>query len=235
MNKRILTTLLVALLATGAKAGSFSVTPVRIFMVPKDRAVAVTLTNEGDTEIALQADIHVWGQKPDGTDQLDLTEDLVLSPPIIKLPARGRQVVRLALLRSPDANKQLTYRMIVKEVPEATAPKDRVIQVPIALALSLPVFMTPPAAKREIGCQMRAAEGSVNVSCVNQGTAYAQIREVIIRQAGNTVARFEGGTYVLPGAKKIISIKPTLPLVSGDTELKLVFDDGVEQVSKARL
>ena len=62
-------------------AGVFSVTPVRIYMTPKDRAVAVTITNEGDTEVVLQADLNAWSQKPDGTDEQVPTEDLILSPP----------------------------------------------------------------------------------------------------------------------------------------------------------
>ena len=66
------------------------------FAVPA--AVAITLTNEGDTEVALQADLYSWAQKPDGTDDLVLTEDLVVAPPIIKLAPRARQVVRLARL-----------------------------------------------------------------------------------------------------------------------------------------
>src|SRR5665647_2543281 len=78
--------LLLALLLpwAAAHAGVFSVTPVRLYMTPRDRAIAVTLTNEGDSAVVLQADINSWSQKPDGTDELVLTEDLILAPPIIK-------------------------------------------------------------------------------------------------------------------------------------------------------
>jgi len=41
-----------------AVAGVFSVTPVRIYMTPRDRAVAVTITNQGDSPIVLQADLN---------------------------------------------------------------------------------------------------------------------------------------------------------------------------------
>ena len=60
-------------------AGVFSVTPVRIFMTPHDRAIAVTVTNEGDDELVMQADIYTWKQKADGTDDLQLSEDLILA------------------------------------------------------------------------------------------------------------------------------------------------------------
>ena len=46
--------LLIALPAADAWAGAFTVTPVRIYMTPRDRAVALTVINEGDAELVLQ-------------------------------------------------------------------------------------------------------------------------------------------------------------------------------------
>ncbi|MEO6118445.1 MAG: fimbria/pilus periplasmic chaperone [Methylotenera sp.] len=101
--------LLAASLITPAWAGVFSVTPVRIYMTPKDRAVAVTITNDGDTELIMQADLYQWKQKPDGQDELTLTEDMFLAPPIIKMAPKSRQVVRLARLSPAKSSEQLTY------------------------------------------------------------------------------------------------------------------------------
>lgn len=211
-------------------AGVFSVTPVRIYMTPRDRAVAVTITNEGDTEVVLQADLNAWTQKPDGTDEQVPTEDLILSPPIIKLAPGARQVVRLARLKPADASRQLIYRMIMREVPEAVASKDKAIEVPIALALSLPVFITPPPAKREMDCTAaRSTPQVVNVSCGNQGTAYAQVREIVLVRGEQTLARFEGGTYILPGARKTMSVNGEQVIAPGAAQLNVRFDDGKSQ------
>jgi fimbrial chaperone protein len=215
--------------AAPVQSGTFSVTPVRIYMTPRDRAVAVTLTNEGESPVALQADINVWSQKPDGTDELALTEDMILSPPIIKLAPKSRQVVRLALLKPADASRQLTYRLIVREIPEATAPKDSAIQVPIVLALSMPVFITPPIAKRDMACQSLREGSTVSVSCANTGTAYAQIREVSLKRGEASLARFEGGAYILPGASKIMALTSEQTVAKGDAQLSVTFDDGKSQ------
>ena len=214
-----------------AAAGAFSVTPVRIYMTPRDRAVAVTITNEGDSEVVLQADLNAWSQKPDGTDEQVPTEDLILSPPIIKLAAGARQVVRLALLKPADASRQLTYRMLLREVPEAIANTDKNIQVPVALALSLPVFITPPPAKREMDCTAaRNTPQALNVSCSNQGSAYAQVREISLVRGEQALARFEGGTYILPGARKTMSVNGEQAIAPGPAQLKVSFDDGKSQV-----
>jgi fimbrial chaperone protein len=219
-----------------ALAGVFSVTPVRIYMTPRDRAVAVTITNEGEEPIVLQADLFTWAQKADGSDELTPTEDLILAPPILKLAAKTRQVVRLARLRPADASHQLTYRMILREIPEAAGSKDNV-QVAIALALSMPVFITPPLAKYEVACDAKPAPAGtdLDVTCANTGSAYAQMRDVLVKAKGGdrALGHFEGGVYVLPGARKIIPVKierpgATTPL-SGTLQLIVTLDDGQVQ------
>lgn len=211
-------------------AGIFSVTPVRIYMTPRDRAVAMTVANEGDTNVVLQADLNAWTQLPDGTEQLIPTEDLILSPPIIKLAPNTRQVIRLGLLKPADASRQLTYRMIMREVPEALPNPDKTIQVPIALALSMPVFITPAPAKRVMNCSaVRGAESALNISCGNTGTAYAQVREVLVTRGPATLARFEGGSYILPGAQKTIIATGEQPIAAGPAQINVSFDDGKSQ------
>ncbi|MDW5442463.1 molecular chaperone [Polaromonas sp. SM01] len=233
---KLLAAVLAALVAAPALAGVFSVSPVRIYMTPRDRAVAVTLTNEGDTPVALQADINSWAQKPDGTDELVLTDDLILSPPIIKLAPNARQVVRLALLKPADASRQLTYRLIIREVPEATAGKGNAIDVPIALALSMPVFITPPVAKRNVSCTLQRKDAqTAEAVCANSGTAYAQVRGASLKRGDQLLGNFEGGVYVLPGASKTLAIKGQAALPAGIVELSVTFDDGQTTSSSVTL
>ena len=226
--------LIFCLMWPASYAGVFSVTPVRLYMTQRDRAIAVTLTNEGDAPIVLQADINTWSQKPDGIDELVLTEDLILAPPIIKLAPKARQVVRLALLKPADASRQLTYRLIIREVPEAQPAAG--VDVPIALALSMPVFITPPAAKRQMDCTTtRADVKAIDLRCTNTGTAYAQIREATVTRAGQTLARFEGGSYILPGASKIVSLMGEKALAAGEAQLVITFDDGQSLTNSIKL
>lgn len=227
----ILTRLVAGFLALAAAqcawAGVFSVTPVRIYMVPKDRAVAVTITNEADEPVALQADVYEWKQRADGADELVPSEDLILAPPIIKLGAKAKQVVRLARLQPPDASRQLTYRLILRELPEASASKG--VTVPVALALSMPVFITPPNARQRTACEAAREQGELVVYCVNTGNAYAQVREVLVKQQGAHVARFEGGAYILPGARRRLALAAEKPVPAGAVQLVVTYDDGSSQ------
>ena len=209
-----------ALLPLAAAAGSYSVVPVRVQFAPRDRAVAVTLSNLGDTPIALTAELFRWEQKADGSDQLTPTDDLVLAPGLVRLPARGQQVVRLALLRPADPQMQMTYRMFVREQP-ATSQAGAGVTIPVSVAMSLPVFITPPAARWDVECGARDAE----VRCTNSGTATALVRSVHLESGGKVVAKFEGGAYLLPGASRPIALQPAIPAGSLSGKLTVVFDD----------
>jgi len=214
-----------------AWAGLFSVTPVRIYIAPKERAVAVTITNEGDEPLVMQADLYQWKQKPDGKNDLTLTEDLFLSPPIIKLAPKARQVVRLARMNGVTPTDQLTYRMILREVPEAKPAKEQ-LEVQIALAFSLPVFITPPTAKRQLGCTVeRLTTDSVKAICENTGNAYAYPAGFLLTNpAGEPLARLESGDYILPGIKRSFDLtRKEGKIPAGKAILAVSFDDGTSQ------
>lgn len=219
-----------------AHAAQFTITPVRIFMTPRDRAVAVTVTNDSDEEVVMQADLYTWKQKPDGTDDLVLTEDLVLTPPILKLAPRARQVVRLARLGSTPAGAQQTYRLIMREIPEARSSKD--IQLQVALAFSLPVFISPPGVKRDLQCGVeRAAADLVRVSCQNAGNAYAQIRAFEMTDGkGAKLATRDVGGYILPTIKRSFDMKRAEGRIpGGKVKLQVALDDGTLQAFDATL
>jgi fimbrial chaperone protein len=226
-----LTAVAALLLAMGASAGEFSVAPVRIFLHPNERAIAVTVVNEGSEELVMQSELYSWQQKADGSDDLQPTEDVVLSPPIVKLAPKARQVLRLARVGPAPTDREQTYRLIVREVPEAKPSTDRNPKVQMALAFSLPIFITPNGAKRQMDCEVqRASAQSVKVSCANTGRAYAQIRGISLASAdGATLAARDVVGYILPDHRRSFDLQSTSALPAGKVKLQVAFDDGTTQ------
>jgi len=233
-----LSSLLVALSivswAAPVAAGVFTISPVRLHMGPRDRAVAVALGNDGDSPLVLQAELFLWRQDGTGADVLTPTDDLVLAPPIVKLDPGTRQVVRLAMVAPRDATRQLTYRLVMREVPEAL-PKAPGVSVPVALAMSLPVFVTPPAARRDLACTLQRDGAQLLAQCENRGNAYAQVRELRVLRAGRSLAHFNGGAYVLPGSSRPIALQSGPDLAPGPAQLALLFDDGTRRTDDLAL
>ena len=236
MNRATVLFFVASVTCLTAAAGEFSVTPVRIFMTPRDRAVAVTVTNEGDEEVVMQAEVYAWGQKPDGSDELTQTDDLILTPPILKLAPKSRQVVRLARLVPPPASGEQTYRMIIREIPEARERPGITMQV--ALAFSMPIFITTPTAKRDLRCvPERSSANTVKVKCDNSGTAYAQIRSIEITDpAGKEIAVRPIAGYLLPKVHRDFDVtKQDGRIPGGPVKVQLALDDGTMQSIDATL
>jgi fimbrial chaperone protein len=217
-----------------ALGGTFSVSPVRIYMQPRERAVAITVVNEGTTELVVESELFQWKQKEDGTDDLAPTDDLILAPPTLKLAPKSRQVLRLANLKPIPPGEQLTYRMIVRELPELADPKPGV-QLQVSLALSLPIFITPPGATSRLVCHGARKSADLLVAmCENQGKAYAQPVSFAVRGAsGNVLFSQEvPGGYVLPGMRREFEIKRPAagPALDGAAKIAVTQDDGTVQL-----
>jgi fimbrial chaperone protein len=228
-------TAFIILLAAGgigpAAASPFSISPVRIYMAPRDRATAITINNDGDEPLVMQADLYNWKQKATGEDDLVLTEDMIVSPPIIKIPPKSRQVVRLAMLRPRPPGEQLTYRMIVREIPEAK-PAGPNPELQIALAFSMPVFITPNGVKRNLTCSIeRASADSLKTVCENIGNAFAAPRGFMLTSVtGDKLASSDTGGYILPNVKRSFDLKNMAGKVpAGNAKLLLTHDDSTIQ------
>lgn len=214
-----------------AIAGIFSVTPVRIYMAANERASAVTVTNDGDEELVMQSDIFDWQQTSDGKDVLTLSEDMILSPPILKMAPRSHQVLRLISLNRRSKDRQQTYRMIIRQVPEAKPSKSN-IQLQIAYAFSIPIFITPTSAEVKLECVLTNVVPDIaKAICQNAGTATAHTTAIqISSSSGESMARHDSAVYILPGAQKSFVFKESHSAIPHGRHRIVVFmNDGNSQ------
>lgn len=199
-------------------------------MEPTDRAIAVTISNESDEPLTMQVDLYSWSQTETGEEVLELSEDIFMSPPVMTLQGRERQVVRLARLSSAPPPEQLTYRLIAREIlPEPTEEFEGT-QVQVALALSLPIFITPRDSANDVVCALQNMTPEPDrVVCENSGTAYAQLRELQVSGAdGKELIKLDAAKYILPGAKASFNLPEGITLPSGTNTLQVTMDDDVK-------
>jgi fimbrial chaperone protein len=102
---------------------------------------SVTIRNGGAEPVVVQLEVSSWSQR-EGEALLAPTTDLLATPPIFRIPAGGTQLVRVGLRRAPDPQRELSYRLFLREVPSATPSAS---SIRITLSISLPVFVTPLA------------------------------------------------------------------------------------------
>jgi fimbrial chaperone protein len=183
-----------------ALAGTFSISPLRVELSSRVQTGALTIRNQEETPVVVQAEAMLWEQA-DGSDRLTPTRDVLVSPAVFTLPANGSQLVRVALRRAVGPQTELSYRLILTEVPQQASPDFTGLNV--ALRLSLPIFVAPAiAASPQLEWSAaRTSDGTIAVTARNAGNAHARILNFNVAPvAGSEPAISQDVTaYLLPG------------------------------------
>src|SRR6185369_270438 len=112
------------------------------------------------------------------------------------------------------------------------------LSLQLSLAFSLPVFITPPGAKRSLACQVeRGGPDTVKAICTNAGRAYAQLRTFeLLNSGGEKIAVRESGGYILPTIRRTFEITRSAgPIAAGKVKLQVGLDDGTVQTFEGNL
>jgi fimbrial chaperone protein len=194
-----------------AAAGSFAVAPIRVEFHGIEKTAVLTVRNETDADTLIQLKPVVWSQSG-GVDQFGDTKDLLVTPPIFKLPAKGEQIIRVALRRGADPARELSYRLFIQEVPQSASLVKG--QLTVALRISLPVFVATTA-KSPGSLQWQASwlsDGQLQLTASNAGNAHVQVTDFSLQfGAGASANGSNASHYVLPGS----SSQWTLPAPEG--------------------
>lgn len=189
--------------STPALAGTFSISPLRVELSTRAQTGALTIRNQEETPVVVQAAVLLWEQA-DGQDRLTPTRDVLVSPAVFTLPGNGSQLVRVALRRPADAQTELSYRLILTEVPQQASPDFTGLNV--ALRLSLPIFVAPAAAAqpRLDWSAARAADGAIAVTARNAGNVHERVLNFSVAPVAGAAAAIpqDVTAYLLPGQSR---------------------------------
>ena len=200
--RAIAASLLGVLAAAGtAAASTLGVAPIRVELSPKQSIAVITVRNQEDSPVTVQARPAAWSQQEE-QDQLADTRDVLVTPPLFTIPAKGHQVVRIALLRKPDPSRELDYRLVLSEVPPAKAAE--VTGLRIALRITLPIFVAAasPASPDLSWHHSWLPDGTLQVEAQNHGSAHIQIYDFDAQTADHAaqVLHTDAARYLLPGS-----------------------------------
>jgi fimbrial chaperone protein len=189
------------LLAPTLRAASLSVAPVRVELAAARATQALTLRNETDAPMLVQAEVREWTQA-EGEERFATTRDVLVTPAVMTIPARGSQVVRVGLRGGPDPAVERSYRVFLQQVPtDASEPG----AVRVSLRLSLPIFVAAqsgPTAPHLSWSLQPAGPDAFELRATNTGTGHFQIADLGVELASSGSIAAEGNArYVLPGAR----------------------------------
>jgi fimbrial chaperone protein len=186
-----------------AVAAQFSISITRVHLGAKQPIETLVLSNQEARDIAFEVHAKRWTQKADGTWDLVPTQDIVVTPIIVKLPADGDARVRVATL-SPNVANEQAYRLELQELPDS--PNAPAGEVRMLTMVSLPVFVEPAKATPKLELAVDAIDARhASLVLHNAGNAYAPPDNAVVRvldQGGRTLHEGKLDTnYVLAGAR----------------------------------
>jgi fimbrial chaperone protein len=195
--------------AISAQASTFNISPIRANLSAAHRTEALTILNPEDAPVVVQVRIVAWSQKS-GTEQLDDTREVLVTPPVLQIPGNSEQIVRVALRREPDPAEELTYRVIFEEVPQAAPAGFTGLRV--ALRLSVPIFVAPLQGKASAQVSWDShwlANGQLEIAATNRGSGHCQITDFEAQFPGSLMPlRGVASKYVLPGSRMVWTLTP---------------------------
>lgn len=189
----------VFLAAGQASAGSFQVGPVSATLTTDHMVTALTVRNTGNDAATIQLQAMAWSQAQ-GKDVFAPADDILATPPIFTVPAGASQVIRVGSRRAPDAERERTYRLFLREVPPAPQPGFQGLRM--VLEISLPVFVQPAVAVApELHWEAtRVDAGHVRVQATNTGTAHARLSHFALAGGdGKPLPMSTNTVYLLAG------------------------------------
>lgn len=200
-----------AWVGSSAQAAGLQVSPTMVTFQGNDTSEVVHLFNRSDAESTMQIRVFRWEQNK-GEDLLDATEDILASPPVQTVAGGGEQVVRLVRQGATPGNDELSYRVLVDELPQAMAPKSS--GVSMLLRFSIPVFVPPlNGGKPDLKVRWTTdSKGQHAIEISNVGNVHAQVvAPRLIEHGHETMLNAGLYGYVLPHQTRSWPLPSTLP------------------------
>lgn len=205
-----------ALVSAGANsAATILLWPIDPWLAAESNATELWIQNQGNTPTTMQVRIVRWRQD-DGFERYQPQQDVVASPPIVRIEKGSKQLIRLIKQSGVPAGVEQAYRIIVDEIPQPDSGDKPQMGLKVQMRYSLPLFVygqgiqtwaqgehharVDPAKLR---WRVVRGDGQPQLEVRNDNDVHLRLSKVMLRQNGaqHTMAQGLLG-YVLSGSTR---------------------------------
>lgn len=167
------------LLPAAHAANSVMIWPIDPKILHEDKASELWLENRGTTTTLMQVRIFSW-QQIDGREQYQTQQQVVASPPVVRIEAGKRQLVRLIKMTPPAAGQEQAYRVVLDEIPTPLQPGENQAGLRFQMRYSVPLFvygsgLTPDASQPALSWRAVSENGRRWLEITNRGAIHARL------------------------------------------------------------
>ncbi|WP_416411678.1 molecular chaperone [Pantoea sp. App145] len=189
--KNLLLLWLLTFSALSHAANSLMIWPIDPAINPDDKASELWLENRGNATTLMQVRIFTW-QQVNQREQYQTQQQVLASPPLVRIEPGQKQLVRLIKQVPPDAGKEMAYRVVLDEIPTPRTPGANQAGLTFQMRYSVPLFvygsgLTADSAKPNLSWRVENSEGKRWLLLTNNGNGHARLSNVTIggRPIGN--------------------------------------------------
>jgi fimbrial chaperone protein len=208
-----------------AQSASLRVSPTNLEMIAPGSAGVLTLTNEAKRPIHVQIRVFRWTQV-NGVEQLEPTNDVIVSPPSTTLPSAKEYAVRVVRVTKKPVAGEEGYRIIVDELPDPS--RKRAGTVALVVRYSIPVFFKDEdASPPKVAWGLVKSKGALMLRARNTGDTRLRLADVQLSQGGRVLGNRKGLVgYVLGESSMEWPIASGKSVSAGSADLKAQSDFG---------
>lgn len=192
-------------------ASNLLIWPIDPYFAPEDKAAELWLQNQGNQATTMQVRIVRWRQE-NGNERYEQQQDVVASPPIVRVEGGSKQLIRLIKQSTVPAGIEQAYRIVVDEIPQPDANRDPKIGLKLQMRYSIPLFVYGQgmATQRtgahhafvnpgDLSWRVVNDGGQRAVQVTNRGDVHVRLSKVTVTQGGQRREMAQGLLgYVLP-------------------------------------
>lgn len=186
--------------------------------VAPQQSVALKLRNVGDKSITGQVRIFAWRQE-NGADVLEPTDAVTVSPPIVEIRPGTDYTIRVVRTASAPIVGEETYRVVVDQVPDASARRNGVIAVVMRYVVPA-FFVSSEAGQGRLSWSIARRGGKAVLTASNTGDRTVRLRDLSL--GGTLLAKNLAG-YVLGHSERSWKLPSKIPV---GRAIKAISDNG---------
>jgi fimbrial chaperone protein len=193
-------------------AATVLIWPIDPFLTADKKATELWIENQGTAATTMQVRIIRW-QQQGGFERYQQQQDVVASPPILRVNPGGKQLIRLIKQADMPQGKEQAYRIIIDEIPQPADTSKPQMGLKLQMRYSIPLFVygngMPVEAEganhvlvdsRNLSWSTTTLEGKPAIVVRNRDLVHVRLSQVSVRQGGREREMAPGLLgYVLPG------------------------------------
>lgn len=209
--------------SSAQSANHVMIWPMDPVLTANDNATEFWIENKGTEPTTMQIRVIGW-QQIDGQDRYSNQQNVVASPPFMRIEAGQKQLIRLIKQATVPPGKEIAYRLLADEIltPEQlSTPK---IGINMQMRYSIPLFVYGEGInylrgsgdpiqldQKYLSWQLTRLNGKPAIKITNRGPIHARLSKVTVQQGKKRIVLADSlFGYVLAGSSYIWPLPATI-------------------------